>query len=172
MGIKFDSPLSDWLWGQLLPYHSGSTKLKVNFLWNRNEMEEIELVPCLAAASWMLCSSESLHISIYVSLGWCILIFLRCQQMFRGFSVKNMGCKPTLCLLFCEVVYGTGIQSLIIALCAVLVLHHRNRIGYSTFIFRNHNFESFSILAWLPIFLQWIMLAHQAAFYIKLSTSI
>ena len=52
------------------------------------------------------------------------------------------------------------------------MLRHRNRIGYSTSIFRNHNLESFSILAWLPIFLQCIMLAHQAALYIKLSTSV
>ncbi len=28
------------------------------------------------------------------------LKFLRCQQMFCCFSVKNMDCKPTLCLLF------------------------------------------------------------------------
>jgi len=47
-----------------------------------------------------------------------------------------------------------------------------NGIGYSTSIFRNHNLESFRILAWLPIFLQCIMLAHQAALYIKLSTLI
>ena len=55
------------------------------------------------------------------------------------------------------------------------MLRHRNRIGYSTSIFRNHNLESLHILAWLPIFLQCIMLAHQAAFYkiyTKLSTSI
>ena len=69
-------------------------------------------------------------------------------------------------------IWNWHIQSLIIALCAVLVLRHRNRIGYSTSIFRNHNLESFRILAWLPIFLQCIMLAHQAALYIKLSTSI
>ena len=69
-------------------------------------------------------------------------------------------------------IWNWYIQSLIIALCAVLVLRHRNRIGYSTSIFRNHNLESFRILAWLPIFLQCIMLAHQAALYIKLSTSI
>ena len=31
--------------------------------------------------------------------------FLCCQRMFCCFSVKNMGCKPTLCLLFCRVVY-------------------------------------------------------------------
>ena len=68
-------------------------------------------------------------------------------------------------------IWNWYIQSLIIALCAVLVLRHRNRIGYSTSIFRNHNLESFRILAWLPIFLQCIMLAHQAALYIKLSIS-
>ena len=101
------------------------------------------------------------------------LKFLCCQQMFLCFSVKNMGCKPTLCLLFLwSCIWNWYIQSLIIALCAVLVLRHRNRIGYSTSIFRNHNLESFRILAWLPIFLQCIMLAHQAALYIKLSTSI
>ena len=61
------------------------------------------------------------------------------------------------------------IQSLIIALCAVLVQCHRNHIGYSTSILWNHNLESFLILAWLPVFLQCIMLAHQAALYIKLS---
>ena len=69
-------------------------------------------------------------------------------------------------------IWNWYIQSLIIALCAVLVLRHRNSIGYSTSIFRNHNLESFRILAWLPIFLQCIMLAHQAALYIKLSTSV
>ena len=68
-------------------------------------------------------------------------------------------------------IWNWYIQSLIIALCAVLVLRHWNRIGYSTSIFRNHNLESFRILAWLPIFLHHIMLAHQAALYIKLSTS-
>ncbi len=52
------------------------------------------------------------------------LKFLRCQQMFCCFSVKS---KPTSSLLFCEVV-------LIIALCAVLVSNHRNRIGDSTSI--------------------------------------
>ena len=45
------------------------------------------------------------------------LKFLRCQQMFCCFSVKNMGCKPTLCLLFCEVVRGTGITSHRFLLC-------------------------------------------------------
>ncbi len=54
------------------------------------------------------------------------------------------------------------------------MLRHRNSIGYSTSIFRNHNLESFRILAWLPIFLQCIMLAHQAAlyYYIKVTASI
>ncbi len=64
------------------------------------------------------------------------------------------------------------VQSLIIALCAVLVLRHWNRIGDSTSIVRNHNMESFCILASLPIFLPCIMLAHQAALEIQGSTSI
>ena len=46
----------------------------------------------------------------------CMLVqdhanFLLCQQMFCCFSGKNMGCKPTLCLLFCEIVYRTGISN-------------------------------------------------------------
>ena len=45
------------------------------------------------------------------------LKFLHCQQMFCCFSVKNMGCKPTLCLLFCEVVYRTGISNHWLLLC-------------------------------------------------------
>ncbi len=98
------------------------------------------------------------------------LKFLRCQQMFCCFSVKNMGCKPTLCLLFCEVVYRTGISNHWLLLC--VQFYHQNHNGNSTSIFRNHNLESFRILAWFPIFLQCIMLAHQAAPYIKLSTSI
>jgi hypothetical protein len=39
------------------------------------------------------------------------LKFVRCQRSVCCFSVKNIGCKPTLCLLFCEVVYGTGISN-------------------------------------------------------------
>ena len=71
-------------------------------------------------------------------------------------------------------IWNWYIQSLIIALCAVLVLpvRHRNRIGYSTSIFRNHNLESFHISAWLPIFLLYIMLAHQAALKIQGWTSV
>ena len=64
------------------------------------------------------------------------------------------------------------IQSLIIALCAVLVLRHRNRMGNSTSIFKHHNLESFRKSAWSPRFLQCIMLAHQAALKIQGSTSI
>ena len=64
------------------------------------------------------------------------------------------------------------IQSLIIALGAVLVLRHRNRMGNSTSIFKNHNLESFRKMAWSPIFLQCIMLANQAALKIQGSTSI
>ena len=64
------------------------------------------------------------------------------------------------------------IQSLNIAMCAVLVLRHRNRMGNSTSIFKNHNLESFRKSAWSPIFLQCIMLAHQAALKIQRSTSI
>ena len=64
------------------------------------------------------------------------------------------------------------IQSLIIALCAVLVLRHRNRMGNSTSIFKNHNLESFRKSAWSPIFLQCIMLANQAALKIQGSASI
>ena len=64
------------------------------------------------------------------------------------------------------------IQSLIIALCAVLVLCHRNRMGNSTSIFKNHNLESFRKSAWSPISPQCIMLAHQAALKIQGSTSI
>ena len=45
------------------------------------------------------------------------LKFWRCQQIFCCFSVKNMGCKPTLCLLFCEVEYGTGISNNWLLLC-------------------------------------------------------
>ena len=103
------------------------------------------------------------------------LKFLRCQQMFCCFSVKNMGCKPTLCLLFCEVVYGTGISNHWLLLCVQFwccVIEIALVIRPPCSIFRNHNLESFRILAWLPIFLQCIMLAHQAALYIKLSTSI
>ncbi len=46
-----------------------------------------------------ICKSRIMHLK-----------FLRCQQMFCCFSVKYMGCKPTLCLFFCEVVYRTGIS--------------------------------------------------------------
>ena len=53
-----------------------------------------------------ICQSRIMHLK-----------FLRCQQMFRCFSVKNMGCKPTSCLLFCEVVYGTGISNHWLLLC-------------------------------------------------------
>ena len=64
------------------------------------------------------------------------------------------------------------IQSLNIALCAVLVLCHRNSMGNSTSIIKNHNLGSFRKSAWLPIFLQCIMLAHQAALKIQGSTLI
>ena len=70
------------------------------------------------------------------------------------------------------------IKSLNIALCAVQVLRHRNRITMAnlTSILKNHNLESFRKirrkLAWLPMFLQWIILAHQAAFKIQGSTSV
>ncbi len=98
-------------------------------------------------------------------------------------------------LLFC-CLWNWYVLSLIIALCAVLVLHHQNSIGDLTSVLRNHNLESFHILAWLsspgkdtcfvdycnklewwwwwwlPIFLQCIVLAHQAALYIQLSMSI
>ncbi len=36
------SPPSDWLRGQLLPYHSGSMKLKQSFVLLCNEMGEID----------------------------------------------------------------------------------------------------------------------------------
>ena len=49
--------VSDRLRGQFLPYHSGSTKLKPSFLLLCNEMEEIDGVPCWAAAPCMHCSS-------------------------------------------------------------------------------------------------------------------
>ena len=64
------------------------------------------------------------------------------------------------------------IQSLLIALCAVLVLRRRNRMGNSTSILKNHNLESFRKSAWSPIILQCIMLANQAALKIQGSTSI
>ncbi len=72
----------------------------------------------------------------------------------------------------CKVYPIWYIQSLILTLCAVLVLCHINHIGDSTSIFRNHNLESFCISAWLPIFLQCIMLAHQEALQIQISTLI
>ena len=64
------------------------------------------------------------------------------------------------------------IQSLIISLCAVLVLCRRNRMGNSTSILKNHNLGSFCQSAWSPIFLQCIMLANQAALKIQGSASI
>ena len=64
------------------------------------------------------------------------------------------------------------IQSFNIALCAVLVLCHRNRMGNSTSILKNHNLGSFRKLAWSPIFLLCIMLARQAALKIQGSTLI
>ena len=64
------------------------------------------------------------------------------------------------------------IQSFIIALCVVLVLHHRNCIGDSISILRNHTLESLSKLASSPIFIQCIMMAHQAGLKIQESISI
>ena len=64
------------------------------------------------------------------------------------------------------------IHSLIIALCAVVVLRRQNWMGNSTSIFKNHNLESFCKSAWLPISLQCIMLANQAALKIQGSASI
>ena len=135
-------------------------------------MEEIERVPCLAAASCMHCSSESLLIWIYVSLGSCILNFMLPTNVSLLFCQKYGLLAYIMSALLWSCIWNWCIQSLIIALCAVLVLRHRNRIGCSTSIFRNHNLESFRILASLPVFLQCIMLAHQAALYIKWSFSI
>jgi len=100
------------------------------------------------------------------------LKFLRCQRMFCCFSVKNMGCKPTLCLLFCEVVYGTGISNHWLLLCVQFWCCIIIEIALVIRPPSSEITESFRILAWLPIFLQCIMLAHQAAFCIKLSTSV
>ena len=64
------------------------------------------------------------------------------------------------------------IQSFNIVLCAVQVLCHRNRMGDSTSILKNHNLGSFRKSAWSPLFLQCIMLANQAALKIQGSTLI
>ena len=74
--------------------------------------------------------------------------------------------------LLCSCISNWHIQSFNIALSAVLVLCHRNRMGNSTSILKNHNLGSFRKSAWSPIFLQCIMLAHQAALKIQGSTSI
>jgi len=75
------------------------------------------------------------------------LKFVCCQQIVCCFSVKiwvaSLHYVCSFVKLYMELVY----PSLIIDLCAVVVLHHQNSIGYSTSIFRNHNLESFSILA-------------------------
>ncbi len=100
------------------------------------------------------------------------LKFLCCQQTVCCFSVKNMGCEPTLCRLFCEVVHGTGISNHWLLLCVqfwccvlkIALVIQLPSSDITTWIV--------SILAWLPIFLRCIMLAHQAALYIKVSTLI
>ena len=74
--------------------------------------------------------------------------------------------------LLCSCISNWHIQSFIIALSAVLVLCHRNRMGNSTSILKNYNLGSFRKLAWSPIFLQCIMLAHQTALKIQGSASI
>ncbi len=145
---KFDFPLSDWLRGQLLPYHGGSTKLKPSFLWHWNEMQEIKLVPCLAAASCMLCCSEYLRIYIFDSLGSCILSFMLPANSLLLFCQKYGLQAYIMSALLWSCIWNWYVQSLIFAVCAVLVLRHRNRIGDSTSLFRNHNLESFRILAW------------------------
>ena len=103
-----------------------------------------------------------MHLQFFMLQANSLLLF--CQKC--GLQAYIMSALLWSCI------WNWYIQELIIALCAVLVLCHRNCIGYSTSIFRNHNLESLHTLAWLPIFLQCIMLAHQTALYIKLSTSI
>ena len=73
--------------------------------------------------------------------------------------------------LLCSCMSNWHIQSFHIALRAFLVLCHRNRMGNSTSILKNHNLGSFRKLAWSPIFLQCIMLAHQTALKIQGSAS-
>ncbi len=51
-------------------------------------MEEIELAPCLAAASCIHCSRESLLIYIYDSLGSCISNFYAASKCFAAFLSK------------------------------------------------------------------------------------
>ena len=100
--------------------------------------------------------------------GSCIFNFYAASKGFTPFLSKiwvvSLHCVCPFVKLYIELVYP------IIDYCSVC--SHQNSIGYSTSIFRNHNLESFCILAWFPRFLQCIMLAHQAALYIKLSTSI
>ena len=86
---------------------------------------------------------------MYGSLGSCILNFYAASKTSKWY-----------------------IQSFNIALCAVPVLRHRNRMGNSTSILKNHNLESFRKSAWSPIILQCIMLAHQASLKIQGSTLI
>ena len=100
------------------------------------------------------------------------LNFLHCQQMFCCFSCQYNQLQAYIMSAFLSsCISNWYIQSLIIALSAVLLLRHQNLIGDSTSILRNHNLESFSISAWLPIFIRCIMLAHQAALKIQGSTS-
>ena len=92
------------------------------------------------------------------------LLLLFCQK--NGLQAYIMSALLWCCLS------NWHIQSFNIALCAVLVLCHRNRMGNLSSISKNQNLGSFRKSAWSPIFLQCIMLAHQAALIIQGSTSI
>ncbi len=85
---------------------------------------------------------------------------------------QKYGLQAYIMSALCEEYPIWYIQSLIIALCAVLLLCHWNHNGNSTSISRIHNLESLCKSAWLPIFLQCIMLAHQEAFKIQGTTLI
>ena len=88
------------------------------------------------------------------------------------FCRKNGSQAYIMSALLCSCISNWHIQSFNIALRAVLVLCHQNRMGNSTSILKNHNLGSFCKLAWSSIFLQCIMLAHQIALKIQESALI
>ena len=99
---------------------------------------------------------------------WC------CQQTVCCCYVEKRVCKPTFCLLFCEVVYLTGISNNWKLLCVQFwcCIIEIAWVIRPESIWNHHNLGRFRKLAWSPIFLQCIMLAHQATLKIQGSTSI
>ncbi len=82
---KFDFPLSDWPWGQLLPHHSGPTKLKPRFPLL---MGEIWWCPMLGCSFVHALQQRIFAHIIFVSLGSRIFNFYAASKQFCCFSVK------------------------------------------------------------------------------------